>query len=66
MKEEADLTLTVYNTLGQEVRTIYNGSIAGEETKRVSIDTQRLPSGVYFLRMKGDGVTATQRFTVVQ
>jgi hypothetical protein len=66
IKESADVTLALYNTLGQKVRTVYRGTPPAEETKRVPVETQNLSSGVYFLRLEGEGVTGTQRMTVVK
>jgi hypothetical protein len=66
IKESADVTLALYNTLGQKVRTVYRGTPPAEETKRVPVETQNLSSGVYFLRLEGKGVTGTQRMTVVK
>ena len=66
VKEASDVTITLYNTLGQKVRTVYRGTPTAEETKRVQIDTQDLSSGAYFLRLEGDGVSGTERVTVVK
>jgi hypothetical protein len=66
VKEQSDVTVSLYNTLGQKVRTVYRGTPTAEETKRVQIDTQDLSSGAYFLRLQGDGVTGTERVTVVK
>jgi len=66
VKEPSDITVSLYNTLGQKVRTVYRGTPTAEETKRVQIDTQDLSSGAYFLRLQGDGVTGTERVTVVK
>jgi len=66
VKEQSDVTITLFNTLGQKVRTVYRGTPAAEQTKRVQIDTQDLSSGAYFLRLEGDGVTGTERVTVVK
>ncbi|PQJ35083.1 hypothetical protein BSZ35_11175 [Salinibacter sp. 10B] len=66
MKEKADVTIALYNTLGQRVQTLYRGSTPAEQTRRVSVDAATLSSGVYFVRMRGGGVTATKRITVVR
>jgi len=62
--EKKDVTLALYNTLGQKVRTLYKGEVRG--SKSITVDTQSLASGVYFVRMRGDGVRATTRMTVVK
>jgi hypothetical protein len=66
VKEQDDVTITLYNTLGQKVRTVYRGETPAEETTRVQVDTRSLASGVYFVRLQGETVTATTRMTVVK
>lgn len=66
VRERSDVTLSLYNTLGQEIRTVYRGPMPAEQTKRVRIDVQDLSSGVYFLRFEGEGITGTRRMTVVK
>jgi len=66
VKKQDDVTITLYNTLGQKVRTVYRGETPAEETTRVQVDTHSLASGVYFVRLQGETVTATTRMTVVK
>ena len=66
--EAANVTLTVYNMLGQEVATLLNHEEfdAGEQT--VDFDASSLASGVYIYRMVAqslddDGNVTAQSFT---
>jgi photosystem II stability/assembly factor-like uncharacterized protein len=61
-----DVTLTLFNTLGQEVRTLVDERLsAGEHS--VSIDGSSLASGTYFLRlMTTDGTAATRKIELIR
>ncbi len=54
--ESMVLELAVYNALGQEIRVLYDGSIAkGDHTltwNGVNEDGTAMPSGLYFIRLK--------------
>jgi hypothetical protein len=66
VEKQSDVTVSLYNTLGQKVRTLHRGEANAGETMREMIDVQSLASGVYFVRMRGDGVMATTRMTIVK
>ncbi len=66
VKEKANVTVSLYNTLGQRVKTIHRGRTPAEQTQRVALDANGLSSGLYFVRLQGAGFTATKRITVVR
>jgi hypothetical protein len=66
MKEPGPVTISLYNTLGQRVRTVYRGTPAASEQEEFTVEADDLSGGLYFLRLKGEGVTATKKITVVQ
>jgi hypothetical protein len=66
VKEGGDTRVTLYNTLGQKVATVYRGTPAAEETRRATLSVDDLASGVYFLRLQADGRTETERVTIVR
>lgn len=76
VRQEATLHVTVrnpqgvriqlYDVLGRRVATILDAEIPAQETKDVPIDARRLASGLYFLRIEGEGFTTTERMTVVK
>jgi hypothetical protein len=65
-EQATDVTVSLYNTLGQRVRVLHRGTVDAGESIRTPIDAQSLSSGVYFVRMRGDGVRATTRMTIVK
>jgi len=62
--ERQDVSLSLYNVLGQEVRTLVRGKRKGRRKRRV--DLSGLSSGVYFLRLRAKNQIETQRLTVVR
>jgi hypothetical protein len=66
VKEKEEVTIALYNTLGQRVKTIYRDTPPAEQTRQIALDTDGLSSGLYILRLQSEGVSATQRITVVK
>lgn len=66
VKEKSEARLTLYNTLGQRVRTVYRGTPVAGEAQTARFDASGLASGVYFLRLTAGGQTKTRRVTVVR
>ncbi|MHB2155088.1 right-handed parallel beta-helix repeat-containing protein [Calditrichota bacterium GD2] len=66
----AAVEVSVYNTLGQRVRTLVNEHLAPGKY-RIQWDGRNqqggvLPSGVYFVRMKTDGFTAVRKVMLIK
>jgi len=51
---EARVTITIYNTLGQEVTRLYN-SVASAGVHEINFNASRLSSGIYFYRIVANG-----------
>jgi hypothetical protein len=66
VKEQAETTIRLYNTLGQQVATVYEGTPQAGDQQRARVDVSDLSSGTYFLRLQADGKTATRQVTVVR
>jgi len=66
VKERAETTITLYNTLGQQVATVFQGTPQAGEEQRARVDVSGLSSGTYFLRLRADGQTETRRVTVLR
>ncbi|MFB6273688.1 MAG: FG-GAP-like repeat-containing protein [Salinibacter sp.] len=64
LPKKQEVSLTLYDVLGREVRTVVRAEQSGRHERRV--DVSGLPSGVYFLRLRAGGQTRTQKLTVVR
>jgi len=62
--ERQDVKIYLYDILGRRVQTVVDGEREGRHKQQ--LDTSRLASGVYFLRLRADGVMKTQKLTVVR
>jgi hypothetical protein len=60
------VTATLYNVLGQPVRTLYDGVPPATQAQTLTLDADGLASGVYVLRVTGRTFTQTRRVTVVR
>jgi hypothetical protein len=65
-EQSGDVTVALYNVLGQRVETLHSGAVAADAVLRLTLDTSRLSSGMYFVRADGDSVRQTERITVVR
>ena len=59
------VTVALYDVLGRQVAVVADGAF-GEGTTAVRVSTAGLPSGVYVLRLEGEGVSVTERLSVVR
>jgi len=66
VKEASDAQVVLYNVLGQEVKTLYEGTPQAGEANTLTVETGDLPSGVYLLQLRAQGQSTSQRLTVVQ
>lgn len=65
MKEKGNVRLAVYNTLGQEVAILVDGSIEAG-THNVRFDAHNLPSGVYLTRLEAGATTMTRSIVLIR
>jgi len=69
VQKAGEATVNLYNVLGQEVATVYEGTPTPGEMQTVQLGASRLSelsSGVYFVRMEANGKTRTERMVVVR
>ena len=66
VKEQTETTITLYNTLGQRVATLYGGTPRDGERQRTQLDATGLSSRTYFLRLQAGAHTTSQQVTVVR
>jgi hypothetical protein len=60
-----DVTLRVYNLLGQEVATLVNGNVP-PGTYQALWNADGMPSGTYFYTLRANGFTSTMRMTLLR
>lgn len=60
-----NVSLKVFNILGEEVATLVNGFKAAQ-TYEVTFDATRLTSGVYFYTLRSEGQTLTRKMALVK
>jgi hypothetical protein len=66
VRKAQSVEVTLYNILGQRVAQLHNGRVGVDAPLRLQVDAERLPSGVYFVRVRGEAFQATRRMTVVR
>jgi hypothetical protein len=65
LPSRSHVTLTVFNTFGQQVSILQNGE-QDPGYHEVRFDGAHLPSGVYFYRMQAGSFTETRKFLLVR
>jgi hypothetical protein len=66
LPEAANVTLTVYNALGQTVATLVNQRAFSQGTHSVSFDATGLSSGVYLYRIEAGSYTSTRKMLLMK
>ncbi len=65
LSASGNVELTVYNTLGQEIKKLVNGmQQAGQHS--VTFTAEHLPSGIYFYKLSANGQYATQKMILLK
>jgi hypothetical protein len=62
--DRQNVRLTLYDVMGRQVRTLYNGVLGGR--KEMQVNLSGLSSGTYFLQLQVGKQTRTQQVTVVR
>jgi flagellar hook assembly protein FlgD len=57
------VVVNVYNTLGQVVKS-FDASQLNNGSNNLTIDTEAFASGIYTVKIEGNGFNATQKFVV--
>lgn len=58
--------VALYDALGREHRRLYEGTPVPGRLHTLQIDSRALPSGLYFVRLVGDGLSAARPVTLVR
>ncbi|MBI5476615.1 MAG: T9SS type A sorting domain-containing protein [Ignavibacteriales bacterium] len=66
LQEELNVTLKVFNTLGQEVATILNNEFLEEGEHEIEFNAGSLASGVYFYRIDAGSFIDTKKFILIR
>jgi hypothetical protein len=59
-------TMKVYNVLGQEVATLFDGNAEAGRINSARFDASNLPSGLYFYTLKSSGTSETKRMLLTK
>ncbi len=61
------VTLELFNTLGQRVQTLFNGSVPAGERQDIRVNATSLPSGTYIARLvTADGLVRAQSLILMK
>jgi hypothetical protein len=66
VRSEGRATVSLYNVLGQKVRTLLDRSVMPGRTYEVPVSAASLPSGTYFLQIQAPSGSKTRQVTVVK
>lgn len=61
-----NVSIGVYNVLGQRVATLHEGTLAGGTTHTFRFEAGDLPGGVYLYRVNGETFSQTRQITLVR
>lgn len=64
--ESEFVSIRLYDALGREVRTLFEGNPAPDEMHRVTVDAVGLPSGNYVVRLEGESYFGTTVITLLK
>jgi hypothetical protein len=64
--EAQPVTLTLYDSVGRAVRTLYEGTPPAGALQTVVMDGSDLPSGVYTIRLEGESIAGTTRVVLLK
>ena len=63
--QSSNVTLKIFNTLGQEVSTLINQNMeSGVHT--INFDASQLNSGIYFYRLDADQFSQVRKMTLIK
>ena len=66
LKNTQYASLKVYNLIGQEVATLFEGTAVGGQITNVTFDASHLTSGTYIYQLKSAERTEVKRMTLVK
>jgi len=63
--KDGNISLSLYNLLGQRIKTFHLNKLSSGENK-IRLQTQQLPSGIYFLKLEGQATSQPAKVTVLR
>jgi hypothetical protein len=60
------VTLKVYNTIGEEVASLFDGIAVAGEYQQATFDASKLASGIYFARLTYDGKSLLRKMLLMK
>jgi hypothetical protein len=66
VKQTQKVVVSLFNVVGQQVGTFYDGVLPGGTTRSITIDGSTLQSGMYLLRVQGERFVDTQTVTLLK
>ncbi|MEL7834917.1 lamin tail domain-containing protein [Fodinibius sp. Rm-B-1B1-1] len=66
LTEQADVTLTVWNMIGQKVATLVDGVRSPDDDNAPRWDASSMPSGIYIARFEVNGNVFTRKMTLIK
>ena len=63
---DGKVTLNLYDGIGQQVKTLFDGNVAAGETYTVRFDGSEFSPGLYFCTLTGDGVNETRKMQLIK
>jgi hypothetical protein len=66
VQETQDVSVTLYNMLGQRIRSVFDGTVRADTPQALVIDGNNLSSGVYVYRIKGRTFSTTRQIALVK
>jgi hypothetical protein len=66
LKSTGNVDLSVYNSLGQRICTLFNGTITGGILYSLPFDAKDLASGTYFYVLRANGTNEVRKFLLLK
>jgi subtilisin-like proprotein convertase family protein len=66
VRTEQRVAVNVYDALGRNVATLFEGTLPANESRAFTFEASNLPSGIYLIRAVGEQFTQTQRVTLAK
>jgi hypothetical protein len=66
VRQSRPVEIALYDALGRKLQVLFAGTPEAGQVQRLRIDGASLVSGLYFVRMSGEGISATQKVTLLK